>query len=152
MFFAEAGYFIFSMFNCKIQLNMSVYDSEDDFNEPASENRRKEDSDQQKYQPIGKHLREKSSQKELPKNNTLLINDLIGYGSGLLFFGLSLFIFFGFFDSPGMTPEYRSILSLILFLYGVYRVVTTKGKSNAAKRRERLKKHRSERTTEYNKY
>jgi hypothetical protein len=45
-----------------------------------------------------------------------------------------------------MTPEYRGILSLILFLYGLYRVVTTRGKTNAAKRLARIKKHRSERS------
>ena len=128
---------------------MSERDVEDNANsESSSDDRRTNQPESTTTSPIGKQLREKS-RKSSSMNTNQLINELIGYGSGLLFFGLSGFIFFGFFSSPGMTPEYRSILSLILFLYGLYRVVTTRGKSNAAKRRERLMKHRSERSSDH---
>ncbi|ACF14778.1 hypothetical protein Ctha_2328 [Chloroherpeton thalassium ATCC 35110] len=94
---------------------------------------------------IGEKIRQRNQEKQIggTVSSKMLLNEIIGYGSAALFFILGGMIFFEIYKAPGMTAEYRVVLSLVLFLYGMYRVVTTRGKANAAKRHARIKRHRS---------
>ncbi|NTU49736.1 MAG: hypothetical protein HGA87_02380 [Desulfobulbaceae bacterium] len=97
---------------------------------------------------IGEKIRERNREKYETNGLTnlmskLKLNELLGYAAAMMFFALSGMIFFRIYDTPGMSPEYRIVLSLVLFLYGVYRVVTTRGKASSTKRRQRIEEHRA---------
>lgn len=103
---------------------------------------------EQERMSIGEKIRERNREKYESSGLTKLmsklrLNELLGYAAAMMFFTLSGMIFFRVYDTPGMAPEYRIVLSLVLFLYGLYRVVTTRGKANSTKRRQRIEEHRA---------
>lgn len=103
---------------------------------------------QSDHKGIGEKIRERNRLKYeqgglFGLSSKIQLNELIGYAAALMFFILAGMVFFRFYDTPGMSPEYRIVLSAVLFLYGVYRVVTTRARANSAKRRQRIESHRS---------
>jgi len=95
---------------------------------------------------IGEKLRKRNHRNDIGSSGgapKTILNELIGYGAGLLFIALAAILFFEIYKVPGMSAEQRVVFSLILSLYGLYRAVTTRGKANAAKRRAKIMKHRS---------
>jgi hypothetical protein len=76
-----------------------LFDDDASKNNPSG-NRSDDEVENFSQESVGKKIREKSRTNR-SVNTNLLINELIGYGSGLLFFGLSFFIFFGFLIPPG---------------------------------------------------
>ncbi|NTV47027.1 MAG: hypothetical protein HGB11_11020 [Chlorobiales bacterium] len=100
------------------------------------------------HKRIGEKIRERNREKYekgglAGLTSKIGLNELIGYAAALMFFILAGAIFFRFYDTPGMSPEYRIVLSSVLFLYGVYRVATTRARASSAKRRQRIEEHRA---------
>ncbi|MDW8019639.1 MAG: hypothetical protein RMI34_06140, partial [Chloroherpetonaceae bacterium] len=71
----------------------------------------------------------------------LTFTEITGYGFSLLFFTLSVGVYFQLGRNP-ITEQYGVTLSAVLVLYGIYRFVRTQNWTRARLRRAELRKHR----------
>jgi hypothetical protein len=71
-------------------------------------------------------------------------NEVIGYSVMLMFFVLSAMVYLGALVPEWATTDYRNILMTVMFLYGLYRGVTTFARANQRKRRIEFESQREE--------
>jgi hypothetical protein len=74
----------------------------------------------------------------------LTTNEVIGYCVMLMFFVLGIMVYLGALVPQWATVEYRNILMAVMFLYGIYRGVTTYAKANQWRRRQAFEAQREE--------
>ncbi len=75
----------------------------------------------------------------------LTTNEVIGYSVMLMFFVLGGMVYLGALVPEWATVEYRNILMTVMFLYGIYRGVTTYAKANQWRRRQAFEEEREQR-------
>ncbi len=75
----------------------------------------------------------------------LTTNEVIGYSVMLMFFVLGVMVYLGALVPQWATVEYRNVLMSVMFLYGIYRGVTTYAKANQWRRRQAYEAQREER-------
>ncbi|MCS7210529.1 MAG: hypothetical protein NZ844_02730 [Chloroherpetonaceae bacterium] len=88
---------------------------------------------------IGEKLRARNQNRSLLGG--LTFTEITGYGFSLLFFTLSVGVYFQLGRNP-ITEQYGVTLSAVLVLYGIYRFVRTQNWTRARLRRAELRKHR----------
>ncbi|MFN3344659.1 MAG: hypothetical protein ACK412_03310 [Chloroherpetonaceae bacterium] len=66
----------------------------------------------------------------------LTTNEVIGYSVMLMFFVLGVMVYLGALVPQWATTEYRNVLMSVMFLYGIYRGVTTYAKASQSRRRQ----------------
>jgi hypothetical protein len=74
----------------------------------------------------------------------LTTNEVIGYCVMLMFFVLGIMVYLGALVPQWATVEYRNILMAVMFLYGIYRGVTTYAKANQWRRRQAFEAQRDQ--------
>ncbi len=72
----------------------------------------------------------------------LTTNEVIGYSVMLMFFVLGVMVYLGALVPQWATVEYRNVLMSVMFLYGIYRGVTTYAKANQWRRRQAFEEQR----------
>ncbi|MGQ9805326.1 MAG: hypothetical protein ACUVRP_04510 [Chlorobiales bacterium] len=72
----------------------------------------------------------------------LTTNEVIGYSVMLMFFVLGAMVYVGALVPQWATVEYRNVLMAVMFLYGIYRGVTTYAKASQARRRQAFEEQR----------
>lgn len=72
----------------------------------------------------------------------LTTNEVIGYSVMLMFFVLGAMVYLGALVPQWATVEYRNILMAVMFLYGIYRGVTTYAKASQARRWQAFEEQR----------
>ncbi len=85
------------------------------------------------------HARAKTSKRRKISRSIwggLTTNEVIGYSATLMFFVLGVMVYLGALVPQWATDEYRNILMAVMFLYGIYRGVTTYAKANQWRRRQ----------------
>lgn len=74
----------------------------------------------------------------------LTTNEVIGYSVMLMFFVLGAMVYLGALVPQWATVEYRNILMTVMFLYGIYRGVSTYAKASQARRRQAFEEQRQQ--------
>lgn len=74
----------------------------------------------------------------------LTTNEVIGYSVMLMFFVLGGMVYLGALVPQWATVEYRNVLMAVMFLYGIYRGVTTYAKANQWRRRQAFEEQREQ--------
>lgn len=113
---------------------------------------KKEDDDLSLKQTndILRQLQRESAQKRAKKKVArgmwfgLTTNEVIGYSVSLMFFVLGVMVYLGALVPEWATVEYRNVLMAVMFLYGVYRGVTTYAKGAQWRRRQAFEAQRDE--------
>lgn len=90
---------------------------------------------------IGEKIRARHQSRSLLGG--LTFTEITGYGFALLFFVLSVGVYFQLGRNP-VTEQYGLTLSAVLALYGIYRFVRTQHWTRARLRRAELRKHREQ--------
>lgn len=80
----------------------------------------------------------------------LTTNEVIGYSVMLMFFVLGGMVYLGALVPQWATVEYRNILMTVMFLYGIYRGVTTYAKASQSRRRQAFEEQREQQDEDLN--
>lgn len=97
---------------------------------------------------ILRNIQRERARKPMPKKASrgmwlgLTTNEVIGYSVMLMFFVLGAMVYLGALVPQWATVEYRNILMAVMFLYGIYRGVTTYAKASQARRWQAFEEQR----------
>lgn len=97
---------------------------------------------------ILRNIQRERARKPMPKKAFrgmwlgLTTNEVIGYSVMLMFFVLGAMVYLGALVPQWATVEYRNILMAVMFLYGIYRGVTTYAKASQARRWQAFEEQR----------
>jgi hypothetical protein len=91
---------------------------------------------------IEEKIREKQKHKKSSDFFGVSSNELIGYAVALMFFILAYAAWTGLLSPNWATAQYRTIVTFVLVLYGIYRAITTRAKAQQRKRTRRNIEHR----------
>lgn len=123
------------MNNSAYHSNGSGKNEDDDFNVRQTEE-------------VLRNIQRERARKPMPKKAFrgmwlgLTTNEVIGYSVMLMFFVLGAMVYLGALVPQWATVEYRNILMAVMFLYGIYRGVTTYAKASQARRWQAFEEQR----------
>ena len=134
----------FRQFKSKEAMDNGVYHSNGSGkNEDDSLNVRQTDE-------VLRNIQRERARKPMPKKAFrgmwlgLTTNEVIGYSVMLMFFVLGGMVYLGALVPQWATVEYRNILMAVMFLYGIYRGVTTYAKASQSRRRQIFEEQRNQ--------